>query len=124
MERRIPIVISLSEHWTHIHTNNVIERLNWEICRTRVVGSFSDGNSVLMLVCTRLRHVAVPSGATRSTWTWSIWGLPLRKPPLLDASFTPDSANNFAQNPSHYLEGLNKFEPQEINGANVGVITN
>ena len=26
--------------------------------RTRVVGSFSDGNSALMLVCARLRHVA------------------------------------------------------------------
>jgi len=27
-------------------------------CRTRVVGSFPDGNSALMLVCARLRHVA------------------------------------------------------------------
>ena len=26
--------------------------------RTRVVGSFPDGNSALMLVCARLRHVA------------------------------------------------------------------
>ena len=48
-----------SEHWTRIRTNNVIERLNREIRRrTRVVGSFSDGNSALMLVCARLRHVA------------------------------------------------------------------
>ena len=48
-----------SEHWTRIRTNNVIERLNREIRRrTRVVGSFPDGNSALMLVCTRLRHVA------------------------------------------------------------------
>ena len=47
-----------SEHWTRIHTNNVIERLNREIRRrTRVVGTFSDGNSALMLVCARLRHV-------------------------------------------------------------------
>ena len=47
------------EHWTRIRTNNVIERLNREICRrTRVVGSFPDGNSALMLVCARLRHVA------------------------------------------------------------------
>ena len=38
-----------SEHWTRIRTNNVIERLNWEIRRrTRVVGSFPDGNSALM----------------------------------------------------------------------------
>ena len=48
-----------SEHWTRIRTNNVIERLNREICRrTRVVGCFPDGNSALILVCARLRHVA------------------------------------------------------------------
>ncbi len=48
-----------SEHWSRIRTNNVIERLNREIRRrTRVVGSFPDGNSALMLVCARLRHVA------------------------------------------------------------------
>ena len=47
------------EHWTRIRTNNVIERLNREIRRrTRVVGCFPDGNSALMLVCARLRHVA------------------------------------------------------------------
>ncbi len=35
-----------SEHWTRIRTNNVIERLNREIRRrTRVVGTFPDGNS-------------------------------------------------------------------------------
>ncbi len=47
-----------SEHWTRIRTNNVIERMNREIQRrTRVVGSFPDGNSALMLVCAWLRHV-------------------------------------------------------------------
>ena len=47
------------EHWTRIRTNNVIERLNREIRRrTRVVGTFPDGNSALMLVCARLRHMA------------------------------------------------------------------
>ena len=50
-----------SEHWTRIRTNNVIEQLNREIRhRIRVVGSFPDGNSALMLVCARLRHVAGP----------------------------------------------------------------
>ncbi len=35
------------------------ELLNREIRRrTRVVGTFPDGNSALMLVCARLRHVA------------------------------------------------------------------
>lgn len=47
------------EHWLRIRTNNVIERLNREIRRrTPVVGTFPDGNSALMLVCARLRHVA------------------------------------------------------------------
>ena len=47
------------EHWLRIRTNNVIEQLNREIRRrTRVVGTFPDGNSALMLVCARLRHVA------------------------------------------------------------------
>ena len=48
-----------SEHWTKIRTNNVIEWMNREIRRrTSVVGAFPDGNSALMLVCARLRHVA------------------------------------------------------------------
>lgn len=47
-----------SEHWIKIRTNNVMGRLNREIRRrTRVVGTFPDGNSALMLVCARLRHV-------------------------------------------------------------------
>ena len=48
-----------SEHWTRIRTNNTLERLNKEIKRrTKVVGAFPDGQSALMLVCARLRHVA------------------------------------------------------------------
>jgi putative transposase len=47
------------EHWVRIRTNNTLERLNREIKRrTRVVGSFPDGHSALMLVCARLRYVA------------------------------------------------------------------
>lgn len=46
-------------HWRRIRTNNAIERLNREIRRrTRVVGTFPDGNSALMLVTARLRYVA------------------------------------------------------------------
>ena len=53
-----------SEHWTRIRTNNVLERINREIkCRTKVVGTFPDGESALMLVCARLRHI-----------TGSVWG--------------------------------------------------
>ena len=48
-----------SEHWRRIRTNNPMERLMREIRRrTRVVGCFPDGNSALMLVAARLRHVA------------------------------------------------------------------
>lgn len=47
------------EHWMKIRINNTIERLNRKIRRrTRVVGTFPDGNSALMLVCARLRYVA------------------------------------------------------------------
>ena len=52
-----------SQHWTRIRTNNMLERVNREIKRrTRAIGAFPDGNSALMLVCARLRHVA------GSTW--------------------------------------------------------
>ena len=48
-----------TEHWPRIRTNNALERLNREIKRrTRVVGTFPDGESALMLVCARLRYVA------------------------------------------------------------------
>ena len=50
-----------SEHWTRIRTNNVIEQPNREIRRwTQLVGTYPDGNSALMLVYARLRHVAGP----------------------------------------------------------------
>lgn len=48
-----------TQHWSRIRTNNTIERLNREIKRrTRAIGAFPDGESALMLVCARLRHVA------------------------------------------------------------------
>ncbi len=47
------------EHWRCIRTNNPLERINREIRRrTRVVGAFPDGNSAIMLVAARLRHVS------------------------------------------------------------------
>ena len=47
------------EHWRKIRTNNPLERVLREVRRrTRVVGSFPDGRSALMLVAARLRHVA------------------------------------------------------------------
>ena len=47
------------QHWTRIRTNNAIERINREIRRrTRVVGTFPDGRSALMLVTARLKYIA------------------------------------------------------------------
>jgi putative transposase len=54
------------EHWTRIRTNNPLERLNREVRRrTRVVGAFPDGESALVLVAARLRHVAGTKWGTR-----------------------------------------------------------
>lgn len=48
-----------SSHWRRIRTNNPLERIMKEIRRrTNVVGAFPDGNSALMLVAARLRHLA------------------------------------------------------------------
>lgn len=48
-----------SAHWRRIRTNNPLERILREVRRrTRVVGAFPDGNSALMLVAARLRHIA------------------------------------------------------------------
>ena len=54
------------EHWRKIRTNNPMERVIKEIRRrTRVVGSFPDGNSALMLVTARLRYPAGKKWGTR-----------------------------------------------------------
>jgi transposase-like protein len=53
-------------HWRHLRTNNPLERIMREIRRrTRVVGSFPDGESALMLVAARLRYVAGTRWGTR-----------------------------------------------------------
>ena len=47
------------EHHRSIRTNNMLERIMKEIRRrTRVVGSFPDGRSALMLASARLRYIA------------------------------------------------------------------
>ena len=53
-------------HWVRIRTNNAIERLNREIRRrTRVVGTFPDGKSALMLVTARLKYIAESEWGSR-----------------------------------------------------------
>lgn len=54
------------QHWLKIKTNNPMERLLKEARRrTKVVGAFPDGNSALMLVAARLRHVSTTTWGTR-----------------------------------------------------------
>lgn len=54
-----------SSHWRSLRTNNPLERLNREIRRrTRVVGSFPDGYSALMLVSARLRYMSTSKWGT------------------------------------------------------------
>lgn len=46
-------------HWRRIRTNNGIERIDCEIRRrTRAVGTYPDGNSVVILVSARLKYIA------------------------------------------------------------------
>jgi putative transposase len=55
-----------SQHWRSLRTNNPLERLMREIRRrTRVVGAFPDGQSAIMLVAARLRHVSSTKWGTR-----------------------------------------------------------
>lgn len=54
------------QHWLKIKTNNPMARLLKEARRrTKVVGAFPDGNSALMLVAARLRHVSSTTWGTR-----------------------------------------------------------
>jgi transposase-like protein len=55
-----------SEHQRSLRTNNPLERIMREIRRrTRVVGAFPDGNSAMLLVCARLRHIAGKTWGTK-----------------------------------------------------------
>lgn len=55
-----------TQHLTRIRTNNTIEHLNCKIKRrTKAIGAFPDGQSALMLVCTRLYYVTATNWRTR-----------------------------------------------------------
>ena len=55
-----------SQHWIKLKTNNPMERLLKEARRrTKVIGAFPDGQSALMLVAARLRHVSATTWGTR-----------------------------------------------------------
>jgi putative transposase len=81
-----------SQHWRSLRTNNPLERLMREIRRrTRVVGAFPDGNSALILVAARLRHVVGTLwGRKRYMDMTRLNGLPVAEPPpdtLVSAQF-------------------------------------
>ncbi|SHL85314.1 Transposase, Mutator family, partial [Fibrobacter sp. UWOV1] len=64
--RQAGLVALTSPDWRLRRSGIIIERLNREIRRrTRVVGCFPDGESALMLVCARLRHVASKEWGTK-----------------------------------------------------------
>ncbi len=85
------------EHRTRIRTNNVIERLNREIRRrTRVLGTFPDGNSALMLVCARLRHVAGTQWGCKKYMNMKHLEAALDDAPLPADFIQPEPANTFA----------------------------
>ena len=55
-----------SQHWLKIRTNNPMDRLLKEARRrTKVVAAFPDGQSAMMLVAARLRHVSTTSWGLR-----------------------------------------------------------
>ena len=55
-----------TQHWSRIWTNNTIDPLNREIKRrTKAIGAFPDGQSALMPICARPRHVAATSWEAR-----------------------------------------------------------
>ena len=88
-----------SEHWTRIRTNNVIERPNREIRRrTRLVGIFPDGNSALMLVCARLRHVAGTQWGNKKYMNMKHLETAPEDALLPADLIRPESANKFAHN--------------------------
>ena len=62
--KAVAVVAKLRE--MKLRTNNPLERVIREIRRrTRVVGSFPDGNSALMLAAARLRHIAGTKWGTK-----------------------------------------------------------
>ena len=89
------------EHRRRIRTNNMIERLNREIRRrTRVVGSFPDGRSALMLICARVRYVTSSEWSTRRYLDMSRLGENVQSAELIIATGTGEDQS--AQKLGHY----------------------
>lgn len=62
------------ERWRRIRQNDGVERINREIRRrTKVVGTFPDGNSTLMLVTARLKFIVKQNAARGDVWIYRSW---------------------------------------------------
>lgn len=76
-----------AQHWLRIRTNNTMERVNREIKRrTRAIGAFPDGESALMLVCARLRHVASSDWGMKRYLNMQHLNEPVRQPSAAELS--------------------------------------
>jgi putative transposase len=66
IDERLSYCAMPPKNWRCQRTTNSLEWLNPEIRRrTRAVGTFPDGQSALMLVAVRLRHVAATGWGTK-----------------------------------------------------------
>ena len=84
-----------SEHWTRIVPTALIERLNREIRRrTRVVGTFPDGSSALMLVW--LRHAYRYAVGQQKYMNMKHLEMALDDVFIAADFIQPEPANNFA----------------------------
>ena len=91
---------------------NMIERLNREIRRrTRVVGSFPDGRSALMLICARIRYVT-RQPMERAPLPGHV---PARRHHAINRlkSFPDDGPGQFAQNIGHNRISRSPFMTNE-----------
>lgn len=66
--------------------------------RTRVVGAFPDGNSALMLVCDRLRHVAGTQWGNKKYMNMKHLEMLLKTFSMPDDFIPSETANLFAHN--------------------------
>lgn len=66
VEETLSYMDFLPEHWSKIRTENSPKRIMKEIRRrTRVVGSFPDGYSAIMLTGAGLRHISATKWGAR-----------------------------------------------------------
>jgi putative transposase len=58
VEETLSYMAFARKHWTRVRTNNVLERIMRETPSHACLGNFPNGQSAVMLVAARLRHIA------------------------------------------------------------------